>query len=147
MIKQMRLRIEQEQAEFDAARWIQTLQKERVNVWYTAPTAIRMLMKAGTELFANQNFPELRFIASVGEALNPEAVWWGLNTLGQPIHDNWWQTETGSIMIANTAAGDIKPGSMGRPLPGVKAHVVRRLPDNAITRIDTPDTVHVSRLS
>ena len=130
-----------EQAEFDAARWIQTLQKERVNVWYTAPTAIRMLMKAGTELFANQNFPELRFIASVGETLNPEAVWWGLDILGQPIHDNWWQTETGSIMIANTAAGDIKPGSMGRPLPGVKAHVVRRLPDNAITRIDTPDTI------
>jgi acetyl-CoA synthetase len=126
---------------FDAVRWIQILRNERVNVWYTAPTAIRMLMKARAELFADQHFPDLRFIASVGEALNPEAVWWGQDVLGRPIHDNWWQTETGCIMIANTAAEDIKPGSMGRPLPGVKAHVVRRRPGNTVEWIDAPDIV------
>lgn len=130
-----------DQAEFDPVRWIHILAAERVNVWYTAPTAIRMLMKADRELFAGQRFPDLRFVASVGEALNPQAVWWGQEVLGQPIHDNWWQTETGCIMIANTAAQDIKPGSMGRPLPGFTAQVIRRQAGNAVERIDTPDTV------
>jgi acetyl-CoA synthetase len=68
----------------------------------------------------------LRFIASVGEPLNPEAVTWGLDAFGLPIHDNWWQTETGGIMIANVIAADIKPGSMGRPLPGIEAAVLCR---------------------
>ncbi|WP_428826697.1 acetate--CoA ligase [Azonexus sp. IMCC34842] len=130
-----------DEAEFDAARWIHILETERVNVWYTAPTAIRMLMKAGPELFAGHRFPDLRFIASVGEALNPEAVWWGLDVLGRPIHDNWWQTETGSIMIANTAAQDIKPGSMGRPLPGITAHVVRRHPGRPLELLEAPGMV------
>ena len=96
-----------------------------MTVWYTAPTAIRMLMKAGPKWPRSHRFPRLRFVASVGEPLNPEAVWWGKRVLGLPIHDNWWQTETGGIMIANTPAFDIKPGSMGRPLPGVEACVVR----------------------
>ncbi len=130
-----------DEADFDPARWIRILENERVNVWYTAPTAIRLLMKAGPELFAGHRFPDLRFIASVGEALNPEAVCWGLETLGQPIHDNWWQSETGGIMIANTAAQDIKPGSMGRPLPGIAAHVVRHQEGEPVTVIETPDTV------
>lgn len=130
-----------DEAEFAPARWIHILANERVNVWYTAPTAIRMLMRADPELFAGQQFPALRFIASVGEALNPEAVWWGQNVLGRPIHDNWWQTETGCIVIANTAAQDIKPGSMGRPLPGFLAHVVQRQPGNGVELIRTPDTV------
>ncbi|UCV08569.1 acetate--CoA ligase [Dechloromonas denitrificans] len=130
-----------DEAEFDAARWIRILETERVNVWYTAPTAIRLLMKAGPELFAGHRFPDLRFIASVGEALNPEAVWWGLDVLGRPIHDNWWQTETGSIMIANTAAQDIKPGSMGRPLPGITAHVVRRHPGRPLELLEAPGMV------
>lgn len=128
-------------AEFDPVRWIDILANERVNVWYTAPTAIRLLMKAGPELFAGRHFADLRFIASVGEALNPEAVWWGLETLGRAIHDNWWQTETGCIMIANTAGQDIKPGSMGRPLPGFAAHVVRRLAGKAVELLETPDAV------
>ena len=128
-------------AEFDPVRWMHMLANERVNVWYTAPTAIRMLMKAGPQLFAGRTFPELRFVASVGEALNPEAVCWGRDVLGHPIHDNWWQTETGCIVIANTAAQDIKPGSMGRPLPGFGVHVVHRLPGNAVQVIDTPDSV------
>lgn len=112
--------------EFDAERWKWLLQQQRVSVWCsTAPTAIRMLMKAGTDLARSYAFPQLRFVASVGEPLNPEAVWWGKEALGLPIHDNWWQTETGGIMIANTAAFDIKPGSMGRPLPGVDAAILR----------------------
>jgi len=115
-----------DEAEFDAERWYRILQDQRVSVWYTAPTAIRMLMKAGTELPKKYRFDDLRFIASVGEPLNPEAVWWGKEALGLPIHDNWWQTETGGIMIANTPAMDIKPGSMGKPLPGVEAAIVRR---------------------
>ena len=69
-------------------------------------------------------FPHLRFIASVGEPLNPQAVLWGQEAFGLPIHDNWWQTETGGIMIANYPAMPIKPGSMGRPLPGIEAAVV-----------------------
>jgi acetyl-CoA synthetase len=94
-----------------------------------------MLMKAGPELAHRYRFPKLRFIASVGEPLNPEAVWWGKEVLGLPIHDNWWQTETGGIMIANTAAMDIKPGSMGKPLPGVDAFIVRRR-DGAVEIVD-----------
>jgi len=93
----------------------------------TAPTAIRMLMKADPDLAKRQCYPCLRFIASVGEPLNPEAVWWGQQALGLPIHDNWWQTETGGIMIASTPAFDIKPGSMGRPLPGIDAFIVENL--------------------
>jgi acetyl-CoA synthetase len=113
--------------EFDAQRWYTLLEQERISVWYTAPTAIRMLMKAGPELAASHGRPALRFVASVGEPLNPEAVWWGKEVLGLPIHDNWWQTETGGIMIANTPAFDIRPGSMGRPLPGIDAVVVEHL--------------------
>jgi acetyl-CoA synthetase len=130
-----------DEADFDPLRWVHILESERINVWYTAPTAIRLLMKAGPELFAGHRFPGLRFIASVGEALNPEAVWWGQDVLGRPIHDNWWQTETGGIMIGNTAAQDIKPGSMGRPLPGIAAHVVRHQEGEPVTVIEAPDTV------
>jgi acetyl-CoA synthetase len=128
-----------DQADFDAERWYRILQDQGVSVWYTAPTAIRMLIKTGPELPAQYHFPRLRFIASVGEPLNPEAVWWGKRVLGLPIHDNWWQTETGGIMIANTPAFDIKPGSMGRPLPGVDAFIVRRNDDGHIEVIDDPD--------
>ncbi|HET9701772.1 MAG TPA: AMP-binding protein, partial [Burkholderiales bacterium] len=110
-----------DEADFDAERWYTILQEQKVSVWYTAPTAIRMLMKAGPGIPKKYRFPDLRFVASVGEPLNPEAVWWGQEVLGLPIHDNWWQTETGGIMIANTPSQDIKPGSMGRPLPGVDA--------------------------
>jgi acetyl-CoA synthetase len=113
--------------EFDAERWYTLLEEEKITVWYTAPTAIRMLMKYGAELAQRHKRPALRFIASVGEPLNPEAVWWGQEVLGLPIHDNWWQTETGGIMIANTPAFDIKPGSMGRPVPGIEAMIVERI--------------------
>ncbi|MDI1268501.1 MAG: acetate--CoA ligase [Polaromonas sp.] len=129
--------------EFDAGRWYSLLEQERISVWYTAPTAIRMLMKSGLEAAQTHRFPDLRFVASVGEPLNPEAVWWGKQALGLPIHDNWWQTETGGIMIANTPAFDIKPGSMGRPLPGIKACIVEHLEAEGepprVRVIDTPD--------
>ncbi|HYL23139.1 MAG TPA: acetate--CoA ligase [Burkholderiales bacterium] len=129
-----------DEAEFDAERWYRILQEEAVTVWYTAPTAVRMLMKAGVELPKKYRFPNLRFIASVGEPLNPEAVWWGAEALGLPIHDNWWQTETGGIMVANTPAMDIKPGSMGKPLPGVEAAIVEHAEERKrIVLIDKPD--------
>jgi acetyl-CoA synthetase len=83
-------------------------------------------MKAGADVPCQYDLSHLRFIASVGEPLNPEAVVWGQEALGLPIHDNWWQTETGGIMIANYAAMDIRPGSMGRPIPGVTAAIVHR---------------------
>lgn len=127
-----------DEAEFDAERWYRILRDEEVTVWYTAPTALRMLMKAGAELARQYRCPKLRFIASVGEPLNPEVVWWGKEVLGLPIHDNWWQTETGGIMIANTPAMDIKPGSMGKPLPGVEAFIVRRHGE-AIEVVEEPD--------
>jgi acetyl-CoA synthetase len=96
-------------------------------------------MKAGAEIPHKYRFPQLRFIASVGEPLNPEAVRWGKEVLGLPIHDNWWQTETGGIMIANTPAFDIKPGSMGRPLPGIDAAIMRHHEDGTVTPIEEPD--------
>ncbi|PUB13613.1 acetate--CoA ligase [Yoonia sediminilitoris] len=126
-----------DEAEFDINRWYDILFEEAVNVWYTAPTAIRMLMKAGAEALGGRTFPHLRFMASVGEPLNPEAVIWGNDTFGQPFHDNWWQTETGGIMIANYAAMDVKPGSMGKPLPGITAGIVK-VADGKATELTAP---------
>jgi acetyl-CoA synthetase len=127
--------------EFDQDRWYQLLAEERISVWYTAPTAIRMLMKAGPELAQARTYSSLRFLASVGEPLNPEAVLWGQSILGMPFHDNWWQTETGGILVANYASVDIKPGSMGLPMPGVQAGIVQRTDDGGgVVEITTPDT-------
>jgi acetyl-CoA synthetase len=114
------------EAEFDAQTWYGVLQQEQVSVWYTAPTAIRMMMKLGADAVKAYQLPALRFMASVGEPLNPEAVQWGVEAFGMPFHDNWWQTETGGIMVSNYASMDIKPGSMGKPLPGIEAAILRR---------------------
>lgn len=127
-----------DEAEFDVERWYHILQHHQVTVWYTAPTAIRMLMKAGAAICRNYDLSALRFIASVGEPLNPEAVLWSQTTLPIPFHDNWWQTETGGIMIANTASQDIKPGSMGRPLPGIEAAILGQNDDGSRSVITTP---------
>jgi acetyl-CoA synthetase len=127
-----------DEADFDAERWYALLQDQRVSVWYTAPTAIRMLMKAGPELARKYDLSALRFVASVGEPLNPEAVVWGQEVLGQPIHDNWWQTETGGIMIANYAALEIRPGSMGLPLPGVEAAIAHRSEGGGLALVEEP---------
>ncbi len=114
-----------DEGELDPDRWYGIIQNQGVTVWYTAPTAIRMLSKSGTAIAHEYDLSSLRFIASVGEPLNPEGVVWGVEAFGLPIHDNWWQTETGGIMIANTASETIKPGSMGRPLPGITATILQ----------------------
>lgn len=117
---------------FDAERWFKTLESQNVSVWYTSPTAIRRLMRL--EITPNKTFNLncLRSVHTVGEPLNPESVYWGLKSLGTVIHDTWWQTETGSIMIANLLSMELRPGSMGRPVPGITAAVVRRAADNSV---------------
>ena len=137
-----------DEAEFDAERWYGILESERVTVWYTAPTAVRMLMRAGDDLPRRYDLSALRFVASVGEPLNPEAVLWGERAWGRPIHDNWWQTETGGIMIANFASMAIRPGSMGRPMPGVDAGILARgedgraaVRDGGVVEVDAPEVV------
>ena len=127
-----------DQAEFDAERWYRILQEQKVTVWYTAPTAIRMLMKVGADFAKRFDLSKLRLMASVGEPLNPEGVVWGVEAFGKPFHDNWWQTETGGIMISNYPSMDVKPGSMGRPLPGVEAGVVERLADGSVQEMTKP---------
>ncbi|KEO50759.1 acetate--CoA ligase [Thioclava pacifica] len=122
-----RVRMVIDEADFDLDRWYGILEREQIEVWYTAPTAIRMMMRAGKAAAAPYDFSKLRFMASVGEPLNPEAVVWGNEVFGKPFHDNWWQTETGGIMIANTRAMDVHPGSMGKPLPGIVAGIVARV--------------------
>ncbi|MDO8617004.1 MAG: acetate--CoA ligase [Dehalococcoidia bacterium] len=109
---------------FGARAWYSLIEKYRVTVWYTAPTAIRMLMKAGDEAPQKHDLSSLRYTMSVGEPLNPEAVVWSERVLGLPFHDNWWQTETGAILIANYAAMEIRPGSMGRPFPGIEPAII-----------------------
>lgn len=132
-----------DEADFNAERWYQILEEQKVTVWYTAPTAIRRLMRLDLRPREQYDLSNLRLIHSVGEPLNPEAVAWGMDKLGLPIHDNWWQTETGGIMIANYAAMEIRPGSMGRPLPGIEAAIVRRFQDEddkpRVTVITEPD--------
>jgi len=115
-----------------------------VSVLYTSPTAIRMLMRAGPELAARFNLRSLRVVASVGEPLHADAVQWARATLGVPIHDTWWQTETGAIMIANLPGRDVIPGAMGRPLPGVEAHVVRRREEGGTLHLDRIEGADVS---
>jgi acetyl-CoA synthetase len=133
-------------AEFEARRWYRNLAEQRVTVWYTAPTALRMLMRHGVELPASHDLSGLRYVASVGEPLNPEVVVWGQRALGRAIHDNWWQTETGAIMISNYAGMEVRPGSMGRPMPGVEVAVLERgddgrarVVDGEVRPIDEPD--------
>jgi acetyl-CoA synthetase len=127
-----------DQAEFDAERWYRILQDQKVTIWYTAPTAIRMLMKAGVDFAKRFDLSKLRLMASVGEPLNPEAVVWGRDAFGKPFHDNWWQTETGGIMISNYLSMDVKPGSMGRPLPGITAGIVEHVKGGGVREITKP---------
>ncbi len=132
-----------DEADFVADRWYEILERERVTVWYTAPTAIRMLMKAGPELARARDLSALRIAASVGEALPADAVLWGADVLGIPFLDNWWQTETGGIMVANLPCMEVRPGSMGKPLPGIDAAIVeiaadrtvRELPANSVGQL------------
>ncbi|MBN1416000.1 MAG: acetate--CoA ligase [Bacteroidales bacterium] len=109
---------------FSAHSWYRFIEKYKVSVWYSAPTAIRSLMKAGEEIVRNYDLSSLRHLASVGEPLNAEAVIWSEKYFGRPFHDTFWQTETGSIMITNFPGMKIKPGSMGKPFPGIKGTVL-----------------------
>src|SRR5581483_11768969 len=128
-----------DEADFDAERWYRILEREKVTVWYTAPTAIRRLMRLDIKPREQYDLSHLRFVASVGEPLNPEAVMWGRRVLDLTIHDNWWQTETGGIMIANYASMEVRPGSMGRPVPGIEAAIVRRSDENTVEVVTQPD--------
>jgi len=127
-----------DEADFDAERWYHILEEQKVTVWYTAPTAIRMLMRMNIIPREQYDLSHLRLIHSVGEPLNPEAVVWGQQVLGLPIHDNWWQTETGGIMIANFPSVDIRPGSMGYPLPGIEAAIVHHQDENTVRVVEEP---------
>ena len=118
--------------EFAARRWYRILQEQRITVWYTAPTALRMLMRAGAEVVEDYDLSSLRHIGSVGEPLNPEVVVWAQKTYRRPVLDNWWQTETGAIMISNRPDVPVRPGSMGLPLPGVEATVLARGEDGNV---------------
>jgi len=109
---------------FKAEDWYQVIEDYKVSVWYTAPTAIRMLMKAGDDIVKHYDLSSLRHLCSVGEPLNPEAIVWGQKVFNRVFHDTWWQTETGAMHIVNYPAMTVKPGSMGKPFPGVEAGIL-----------------------
>jgi acetyl-CoA synthetase len=109
---------------YDAEAWFTILEREGVTVWYTAPTALRMLMREDPGIFSRFDLGKLRHISSVGEPLNPEVIRWGREVLGKDIYDTWFQTETGAIMIANRPGLEIRPGSMGKPVAGVEAAIL-----------------------
>ncbi|GED25310.1 acetyl-coenzyme A synthetase [Brevibacillus agri] len=109
---------------FTPEDWYKTIEKYKVTVWYSAPTAFRMLMGAGDEVVKRFDLSSLRHVLSVGEPLNPEVVYWGLRVFNHRIHDNWWMTETGGQLISNYRSMPIKPGSMGKPVPGVYAAII-----------------------
>lgn len=109
---------------FSPEDWYGTIQNHEVSVWYTAPTALRMLVSAGAEVANKFALSSLRHILSVGEPLNPEVVTWGLKAFDLRIHDTWWMTETGAMLIANIPSEEIRPGSMGKPVPGIEASIV-----------------------
>lgn len=134
------LTVVMDQGEPDAARCARILAEERVCVWSTTPAVLRGMMRAGPELVAAHVARHLRFIASEGEPLTPEAVLWGLDTYALPVHDSWSQTEAGGVLIANYAGVELRPGSMGRPLPGVVAAALRRGEDGSL-RVADPGEV------
>lgn len=109
---------------FSPEAWYEALQDYGVTVWYSAPTAFRMLMGAGQDAIKKYDLSQVRHVLSVGEPLNPEVIRWGMNAFGLRIHDTWWMTETGGQVICNYPCMEIRPGSMGKPIPGVKAAIV-----------------------
>ncbi|MCA0972558.1 acetate--CoA ligase [Halobacillus litoralis] len=109
---------------FSAEAWYEVIEQTKVTVWYSAPTAFRMLQAAGESVQSPYDLSSLRHILSVGEPLNPEVIHWGYRTIGLRIHDTWWMTETGAQLIANVPTRVVKPGSMGRPIPGIQAAVL-----------------------
>ncbi|MFZ2013476.1 MAG: acetate--CoA ligase [Nocardioides sp.] len=122
--------------EFDARRWCRILQEQEVTVWYTAPTALRMFMRAGSDVIRPYDLRHLRHVASVGEPLNGEAVVWAQDAFGCPVLDTWWQTETGAIMICNPPGEPVRVGSMGHTVPGVEATLLERGEDGRAEIVD-----------
>ena len=119
---------------FSTERWYAFIQRQRITVWYSAPTAIRLLMREGTDVVRRFDLSSLRHLASVGEPLNAEAVLWSKEAFGLPFHDTYWQTETGCIVITNFPGMPIKPGSMGRAFPGITATVLDPRTHEPITK-------------
>jgi acetyl-CoA synthetase len=109
---------------YNAEHWFSLLEQERVSIWYTAPTALRMLLREDPGLFGRFDLARLKHIFSVGEPLNPEVIHWARRTLGREIYDTWFQTETGGIMISNRPGLEVRPGSMGKPVTGIEAAIV-----------------------
>ena len=109
---------------YDPALWFEILKREKITVWYTAPTALRMLMQQSDDFFADYDLSSLKYIFSVGEPLNPEIVHWSRRVLKKEIYDTWFQTETGGIMISNRPGFTVKPGSMGKPVGSVEAAII-----------------------
>ncbi len=132
-----------DEADFDALRWYRILDEAQITVWYTAPTAIRMLMRAGPDAATGADLHRLRFAASVGEPLGADAVQWGRSALGIEFHDNWWQTETGGIMVANRPGVAVRDGSMGLPVPGITATLLRTEEDGTLCRGDDGHPIEV----
>jgi acetyl-CoA synthetase len=109
---------------YDAKNWFDLIEQEKLTIWYTAPTALRMLMREEPDVFKGRDLGSLRHIFSVGEPLNPEVIHWARRTFGKEIYDTWWQTETGGIMITNHPGLEIRPGSMGKPVEGIEPAIV-----------------------
>jgi len=109
---------------FDAEKWYQTLEKNKITVWFSAPTAFRMLMAAGDDMVKKYDLSKIRHIYSVGEPLNPEVIKWGEKVFNKTIMENWWMTETGMMLIANYPCLKVNPGSMGKPFPGIIASII-----------------------
>jgi acetyl-CoA synthetase len=128
-----------DEEEFEAMRWYGLLEKQKVNIWYTAPTAIRRLMRLQLKPMEQFDLSRLRLILSVGEPLHAEEVLWGQETFGMPILDNWWQTETGGIMIANYRSLPVRPGSMGKPLPGIIAGIAEFDEQGNLAEVSRPE--------
>lgn len=109
---------------FSPQDWYKTIERYKVSVWYSAPTAFRMLMGAGDHVVEEADLSSLRHVLSVGEPLNPEVIRWGMKVFQKRIHDTWWMTETGAMLICNYPCMEIRPGSMGKPFPGVVADII-----------------------
>lgn len=129
-----------DEGDFDPVRWVRLAAEQEVAVWYTTPTALRLMMRCGDTLAQGLDLSALRHLATVGEPLNAEAVGWSARVLGTPARDTWWQTETGAIMIATPADEDPVPGAIGRPVPGIEASLLRRT-GQGVAPVDRPDDV------
>lgn len=123
---------------FKAEDWYSLIEELNVSIWYSAPTAFRMLMAKG-DLYKDYDLSSLRHILSVGEPLNPEVIYWAQNNLGVRIHDTWWMTETGGHLIVNLPSEPIKPGSMGRAFPGIQIGILNEkgeeVPDGVVGQL------------